>query len=283
MEGIIQGAYCNTPPQHGIMIVMVVFILFLLGLTVGSFLNVLADRLPRRESVVWGRSHCESCQHPLAWYDLVPVISCLLLRGRCRYCHHSYSVQYLLAEVGTGLMFVFLSLFFPMSTISAYALRVIICSCLLVIVLADLRYHVIPDEMVITLFIITLLSAFVLPMFAGPLVAEPSALSRLGTMGLLVAIFGGLVLITRGKGMGIGDVKYAAWMGLFLGFARGMVAFYLAFLTGAAVSVILIIWKKKSLKSAVAFGPFLVFGTLVAWWYGDSVWDWFWMTSSGWM
>lgn len=215
---------------------MTVLIFFLLGLCVGSFLNVLADRLPRDESVFWGRSHCDYCKKPLRWYELIPVVSFVLQAGRCRRCRKKLSLRYPLIELITGAAFVMLP-----------AQYWVLFSSFLVIFIADFTTQIIPDSM--------LLAAA-----ANALVVGPHFLSAVAAG----AFFYMLWFVTRGRGMGFGDVKLAAVLGLFLGYTRIIVAVYAAFLTGAAVGVILMLAGKKGWKSKIAFGPFLILGTVVS-------------------
>lgn len=255
---------------------MVLLVLFLFGLAIGSFLNVLADRLSLQESVIWKRSHCDRCQHTLAWNDLIPLVSYCMLRGRCRYCRHTFSWQYPFTEFSTGLLFVFLYLiipFTPYPTIGAYVYLLAVLCSLYVVVLADLRYHIIPDEMIIILLMLAVLHRIILPLFSIT-AGDFSPINAIVSSLVLGGIFMGLVLITRGKGMGWGDVKFAFWMGLFLGYPGSVVAFYLAFLTGALISLILIAWKRKTMKSAIPFGPFLVGATVISFFFGSALWQW---------
>jgi len=221
-----------------------VILIFLLGLCVGSFLNVLADRLPRGESVLWGRSHCDYCKKTLRWYELIPVISYIAQRGRCLRCHKPLSLQYLLVEIITGLGFVFL---YP------NMLNMIIFSALLVLFISDFKYQILPDSMIL----VASLAALVHPHFVA-------AAASFGFLYLLWAV-------TRGRGMGFGDVKFALFMGLFLGYPQIIVAYYIAFLTGAVAGVILILAGKKGWKSKIAFGPFLIAGTVIAHLWGQNI------------
>ena len=213
--------------------------LFILGLMVGSFVNVLADRLPRGESVLWGRSRCDHCKKPLRWYELIPVLSYIIQSGRCRRCHKRLSVQYPVIELVTGVGFVLL---YP-HHISFYLLFI----SLLVIFVADLKYQIIPDSMIVLGVL-------------GALWAGAYFLPAIGSFAFLYLVWA----LTRGKGLGFGDVKFAFLMGLLLGFPGVVIAFYVAFLTGAACGVILMVARYKTWKSKIAFGPFLVLGTVVA-------------------
>src|SRR3989344_2720687 len=196
------------------MISATVFI-FILGLAIGSFLNVLIDRLPQGVTIN-GRSHCDFCNKTLNWYDLVPVISFFLSGGRCRYCNKKLSWQYPLVESFTGIFFVaiYLLRMDPLMTISLLG----IASSLTVIFVADLKYHIIPDEAT------TAILFFSMP--------------RVISQGDVFNNF--LDLVTKGKGMGFGDVKLAAAMGWLLGIKVGLLALYLSFILGGVISLILI-------------------------------------------
>lgn len=224
----------------------------LFGLAVGSFLNVLIDRLPRGKNVITGRSTCDYCGKALRWFELIPLVSFLVQRGRCRRCHKKLSWQYLIVELVTAAGFIF---FAPSYWI--------IFSSLLVIFVADLKYQIIPDSMVVLGLLGVLLQGHPLQIPQG--------------VALWISAFGASVfflllwLVTHGKGMGLGDVKLAFLMGLLLGFPNIIIASYLAFLTGAGAGVILILLGKKKLKEKIAFGPFLVMGTVVALIWGDKI------------
>jgi leader peptidase (prepilin peptidase)/N-methyltransferase len=224
--------------------------LFLIGLCTGSFLNVLADRLPQGESVVWGRSHCDWCKKTLRWYELIPVASYMIQSGRCRRCRKPLSIQYPIVELVTGIGFVLL---FP-NNLSVYLLFM----SLLVIFVADLKFQIIPDSMIVWGCAAVLLHWYGRGMPAGDIV------QYILTGFACFAAFYLLWLVTRGKGLGFGDVKFAPLMGLWLGFPAVVIALYIAFLTGAFAGVILMLGRKKTWKSKIAFGPFLVLGTVVA-------------------
>ena len=262
-------------------------ILFLIGLFVGSFLNVIIDRLPRKETIAKGRSHCEFCKKELAWYDLIPLLSFLMLKGKCRYCHKQIGAYYPIIELSTGILFAATyffvvsnfkfqisnelinqnSLFFnsPIITLQALislAYYLFIVSSFIVIFFEDLKFGIIPDKIIFSSIIATFFYLSVL----NPQSLIINLLSALGAFSFFLILF----LITKGKGMGFGDVKLSVLLGLILGFPKIIFALYLAFLTGAFVGIILIIWRKKrSLKDAIPFGPFLIAGTLLSLFLGD--------------
>lgn len=271
---------------------MIILFLFILGLSIGSFLNVLSDRWSSEEGI-GGRSHCDYCKHTLSPLDLIPVISFVILGGRCRYCKKNLSWYYPVVEIVTGVSFVLIYIFWAVipsgvegslasrlggtsmraSETSSDILRfaqndIILIACLfgiicslIVIFFADLKYQIIPDEALVAM-----------TFFTVPLILIKKTLPD--------SIFGGIVLtglmyflyfITRGRGMGFGDVKYALVMGLLLGLVGGLLGLYIAFITGAVVSMILIVFSQKGLKSKIPFGPFLIFGTLSMLFFGEKV------------
>ena len=241
--------------------------IFLLGLCVGSFLNVLVDRLPREESVIQGRSYCESCKKELRWYDLIPLFSYISLKGKCRYCRISLSIYYPLVEFVTGIVFVSMVILtmdnFQLNQIITLAYNLFIASSLIVIFFTDLKYGIIPDKIIFPSIAISIIY-----LFLNPQLSALPILSALGAFLFFLLLFLG----TRGRGMGFGDVKLAIFMGIILGFPNIIVALYLAFLTGAIVGVIIILWKKERLKGAtMPFGPFLVFGTFLALVFGNYI------------
>lgn len=237
--------------------------LFLAGTFFGSFLNVIVDRLPRKETIIKGRSRCEICKKELAWYDLIPLFSFLLLKGKCRYCHKKLSLYYPVIELSTGILFATIYIFvissFPIfnsQLLISLAYYLFIASCFIVIFFEDLRFGIIPDKVVFPAIIVT---------FFYLLIIIPQSLiinlfSAVGACAFFLVLF----LITRGKGMGFGDVKLSFLLGLVLGFPKIVLALYLAFLTGAIFGLILIIWRKRSLKEAIPFGPFLIAAALAS-------------------
>lgn len=241
--------------------ILLLFFIFIVGLVVGSFLNVLIDRIPRGENIFTGRSHCEFCHHPLGGGDLIPLVSFMLLRGKCRYCHKKLSLYYMIIEIITGILFVFVVVY-PLYSIP-YVLFII--SSLIVVFFTDLKYGIIPFPIVLPAIIIVSIYLFLSP---NPDTLFTNFLAALGAGSFFFLLF----LLTRKRGIGFGDVVYALLMGLLLGFPKIILGLYIAFLTGAAVSLILVVAKQKKLHGGtVPFGPFLVFGTVVSLFWGDLI------------
>lgn len=240
-------------------------IVFITGLILGSFLNVVIYRLKELETIVLTRSHCPECKAELKWYDLIPFLSFIMLKTKCRYCGKPISWQYPLVEFGTALMFVLIFWQFG-NTLGAYFLM-LITLFLIVIFVYDLLHSIIPDEMVYPAIIIALIY----------LVIGNMANFKLA---LISALIGGgffiiLYLLGKGKWMGFGDVKLGVLMGLLLPYPKILPALFIAFVLGTIVGLILIVFKKKTIKSEVPFGPFLIIGTYFAIFYGDKILNWY--------
>ncbi len=246
---------------------MFYFFIFLLGLAVGSFLNCIIYRLETGQSFLRGRSFCPHCSHQLNFWDLIPVFSFLMLRGRCRYCHQKISWQYPLVEMATGLLF--LSIFNFQFSIFNF----IIVPFLIIIFVYDLKHYIIPDRVIYSAIGIAFLyQLFEIWNFGN---WDLFRIWDLG-FGILPAFFFlAIILLSKGRWMGLGDFKLAILMGLILGFPNILVALFSAFFFGAIIGVGLIISGKKTLKSEVPFGPFLVTSTFIALFWGRTIIDWY--------
>ena len=237
---------------------------FVLGTIIGSFLNVLIYRIPRGRSVVFPPSACGGCGARLGWQDLVPVVSYLLLPGRCRSCGATISPRYPAVEVLSGLGFLVWYLKFGL-TVEGLAAAVLF-SLLLVIIFIDLEFLIIPNRLVLAGLIL-----------GSPLILVQSPQLLLnGLLGLLVG--GGLLLITavvsRG-GMGGGDIKLAAMIGLYLGWPQVLLMLFVSFLLGSVVGLGLVALRRKKMKEAVPFGPFLAVATYIVMLWGPQILDWY--------
>ena len=240
--------------------------IFIIGASIGSFLNVLIDRLPKEENIN-GRSHCDYCGKKLNWYDMFPVFSYFILKGRSRCCNKKLSWQYPLIEFITGVIFVVVIKDSPyVESLTRTVLMLSILSCFIAIFVSDLKYHLISDYILLALFIFSILLKFVTPL-SGIHALTIDILS-----GLIVALPIWLIyFVSKERAMGLGDVYLAAIMGFLLGWQAGFLALYIAFVTGAIFGLIIIIFKKKKLKSKIAFGPFLVIGTVVMLFWGEKI------------
>lgn len=244
-------------------------IIFILGASIGSFLNVLIDRLSKDESIN-GRSHCDYCQKKITWYDLMPVLSFFILGGETRCCGKKLSWQYPVVEIVTGAIFIMVfkdSPYYGISIIRT-VLTASIISCLIVIFVSDFKYHLISDYILLALFVFSLIFHLTNSNQFQPI------LTNFISSGLIVALPIFLIyFISKERAMGLGDVFLAANIGFLLGWKAGFLALYIAFVTGAVFGLLMIILKNKKLKSKIAFGPFLVIGTIIMLFYGNKVWE----------
>jgi len=247
--------------------ILIYFFIPLFGLAVGSFLNCVIYRLERGESFLEGRSYCPHCRHILNWPDLIPVFSFLILKGKCRYCSQKISWQYPLVELATGIIFLLIFLTFSNLNNYTYVYLLSMISFLIVIFVYYLKHYIIPDKVIYPAIAIALIFNFQFLIFNQFSIFKFSILSAIGAAIFFLAI----VLISRGRWLGIGDIKLAFFIGLFLGFPNILVALFLAFLIGAIIGLGLVISGKKTLKSEVPFGPFLVTGTFLALFWGQNL------------
>lgn len=251
----------NLLNTYSDIVFLVVFFVFTIGAAMGSFINVVVDRLIHNKSLM-GRSHCDHCKKKLEWFELFPILSYVFLKGRCRRCHVKLSLEHPLIEIATGLLYVVTWFMVPPESLVLYWG---IVSCAWVIVLSDLRYKLISDSMQIALFLFILFQK---------IFEKASIFSLLGDFlsGIFVLLPIGLIyVITNERAMGLGDVILAGIIGFFLGVGKGLLALYVSFLVGAIVGVVLLVQRKKGMKSAVPFGPFLIIGMLVAGVWGDAL------------
>jgi len=253
------------------------FFVFLFGLMVGSFLNCVIYRLEKNESFLKGRSYCPHCKHILSWKDLIPILSFLILKRKCRYCKNKISVQYPLVELATGILFVSVAQLtvnseqLTISNLVNFCYLLIVICFLIIIFVYDLKYFLIPDKVIHPAIIIALIFNFQFLISKQFSIFNYSILSAFGAAFFFLLIF----LVSRGKWLGFGDVKLAFFMGLFLGFPNILVALFFAFFIGAIIGIGLIISGKKTLKSEIPFGPFLVTGTFIALFFGNQIINWY--------
>jgi len=253
--------------------------IFLLGTIIGSFLNVVIYRFNTGKTIVKGRSICMNCGHNLRWYELVPVFSFLIQRGKCRRCKSRISIQYPLVEILTGFIFALISFrFFPILYFSPLlymfynALFVFIFSLLIVISVYDLRHKIIPEKLVIIFIVISFLTIFINPNIFGRIFVLPNFFSIIS--GPLLALpFVLLWLFSKGRLMGLGDGKLILGIGWLLGIYQGLCAIIIAFWIGAIVSLFIMLLSKKkiNMKTEVPFAPFLIISTFVTFLFGLNV------------
>ena len=256
-------------------------LLFAFGMVIGSFLNVVIYRSITGESWVIGWSKCEHCQHRIRWYDNVPLLSYVILRGKCRDCKKSIALTHPVLEIIMGSLFVwwywFGAFFFELTKAPFQTIQplfwLFVGILLIVIVAADLLYYIIPDEAVGLLLILTVSYRIALTLLGEMQLTD--LIRSVIAMVLVFCFFGGLWLVTKGRGMGLGDVKLVVPLSLLLGWPKVFVGMFLAFIFGSVVSLLFILFKRLKFGQVVPFGPFLILGTITALLYGENLLQWY--------
>lgn len=254
---------------------------FLVGVAVGSFLNVVADRLSAGQSIISPPSHCPVCQRRIASRDLIPVFSYLWLKGRCRYCGATIPVRSLIVELCTGILFAFLYWHYGIGW--ELAIVIVYCCLFIILIVMDLEQGILPNKIVYPGMVI----ALIVTGLGSILGFEPSftagAIPRLFKLWIVNAAIGGaagfiiffvIALVFRG-GMGWGDVKLGAFIGLVAGFPLIFVAIFLAVVSGGLVAMILLLSKTKRRKEAIPFGPFLALAAMATLFWGNDLLHWY--------
>lgn len=231
------------------------FMMFILGLCFGSFINMLVYRTAERCDIHKKRSFCDHCGKQLNWWNNIPIFSFLFQKGKSQCCGKKLDYSYPIVELVTGLLFVMVGR--PQGS----PLHLIVGLAVVVLVVYSAVYDAktmyLPDWSTWALIALAIINIrYISNVYAA-----------IGASGFLFLLY----KITKGKGMGLGDVYLAVFMGLFLGWPKIMVAFYVAFIVGAIFGIILLILKKKKFKSEVPFGPFLLLGTMISWYFGNFV------------
>jgi len=258
--------------------IYITIVAFILGASVGSFLNALCERVYNHEPFVIARSVCRSCNKELSVLDLIPFFSFLFLRGKCRYCKAKLPMDLFLSEIILGVLFS-LSYFVARPLILTdmtmfylyWGFLLFNISFFFFIALYDFKYYIIPDLAVYGLsmiYIIIIIDIFVLNKTGLHVLYYADVTSfmiqHFITAIALLIFFLSIYLVTQGRGLGGGDVKLVFLIGLLLGAKPSIVFLYVAFFSGALVSILLLVVKTKQLKDAIPFGPFLAFGVIIA-------------------
>ncbi|WP_461180688.1 prepilin peptidase [Virgibacillus kimchii] len=243
---------------------LLIVLFFIFGLLFGSFFNVVGWRLPQHVPFANDRSRCPHCAHTLSWYENIPVVSFLVQSGRCRHCHGRISFLYPSVELLTGILFAlsFYLIGWQMELVTS----LLLVSMLMIILVSDLKYMVIPNK--VLLFFLPLL---IIMRIIVPLETWYSSIAGALTGFFLLTL---IILVSRG-GMGAGDMKLFVLLGLLLGMDKLLLAFFLSCLLGAVIGVLLIIVKRVQRKQPVPFGPFIAIASLISYFYGDSLLNWY--------
>ena len=241
----------------------------LFGTLIGSFLNVCIYRLPRHESIAWPGSHCPVCSHPIAWYDNIPLVSYLILAGRCRHCSVRIPVRYPVVEALNAIGYVGLLWFFGAGWPAVvYGL---LYSALLVVAGTDLSHKIIPNVITFPGIAVGLISASTIL----PLGFVNSLIGLLVGGGILWFLAWASPYLFGKEGMGGGDIKLLAMIGAFLGWKPALITIMVGSLLGSIVGITLIALRVIKREDYIPFGPFLVCGALVALFFGQSILDWY--------
>ena len=240
-------------------------LIFIIGLSIGSFLNVVIFRIDNIKTILYERSHCPRCKKILSWKDLIPFVSFMLLGGKCRYCNEPISRQYSAVELSTAILYAILFCLFGLSWGLVFYL--IIFSILIVVFVYDLKHELILEEFVWVALALTLLGSWY---FSG-----------LGIPNILLGglICGGiptiLVFVSKEKWMGMGDIKLGFLLGALVGYPQAVFLIFASFVLGSIVGMILMSTKKKGIKDSVPFAPFLILAGLVTLIWGNNFVNWY--------
>ncbi|MDD5758324.1 MAG: prepilin peptidase [Desulfobulbaceae bacterium] len=238
-----------------------------LGALVGSFLNVVILRLPEEgESIVFPPSHCPQCQALIHWYDNIPMISFLLLGGRCRHCRKSISWQYPIVELIMALLS--FALFYRFGLTADFFVYFVFCAALLVVIVIDLYHQIIPDVISLPGIILGFAASFLLPGLSW----QDSALGILLGGGIFYAIAAGYYLLAKRAGMGGGDIKLLAMIGAFLGWRALPFVIFASALLGSVIGIGAMIKQKKGGKTVIPYGPFLAMASYLYLFFAKEIW-----------
>lgn len=245
---------------------MIHFAFTLLGLLIGSFLNVVIYRWPKNESIAYPASHCTNCKSHIKWYDNIPVLSYILLKGKCRNCKTKISIRYPMVELLTALLFL---LTYHLTGLNFHLIiNLILVIVFIIIVFIDIDYYIIPDTMTLTIAILAIINIVLNLM-------NDNTYNYLSHIYGLVFGFGLLFLIRfistkiyKKEAMGFGDVKLLGALGLLLGLKGTILTFILSFVIAAFIEVFLLKIKVKSKENEIAFGPYLIIAAFIAYYFG---------------
>lgn len=243
---------------------MIIVVVSLLGLVLGSFINAVVWRLKSGESISHGRSMCPECRHQLAWYDLVPVVSWVLLRGKCRYCKKPISVQYPLVELGVAGLFG-LSVYQATGLdVASLGLWLALLVLLMILALYDAKWYELPNVVMHTALVLGLVY-FVLRF------KVPQGFLQLGASLAAAAVFYGLWYLSEGKLMGGADSKLVLLIGLILPPAELLIALAVGFILGGVGAAYVLLRKQKGMMDQIPFGPYLIAGLIIVQLYGAAI------------
>jgi leader peptidase (prepilin peptidase)/N-methyltransferase len=251
-------------------------LVFIFGLIVGSFLNSVIYRLQKSQdikSLFKERSYCPNCKKTLSFLDLIPLASFIFLYGKCRYCKKPISLQYPLVEISTALLFLLVYLQFGISWEAL--IWAVLIAILVVVFTYDLLHLEMPVILICTGIVLAVVLIFIKIYSSISGFDWQQGLNYFYGALVLGSFLGLLVLISWEKWMGVGDIWMGLLVGLLLGLNQALVALFIAFISGALISLILIVIKKKSIKDKIPFAPFLIIGLLIALIWGQDIINWY--------
>lgn len=241
---------------------LIPILIFIYGSIFGSFFNVVILRTPKNESLVAKSSHCPKCHTNIKPYDLIPILSFLILGGKCRSCKSPISWRYPFIEAITGLLYVWIYLVFGFSVQTVVG--IILVSLLIIITVIDIDTLEIQDRFQILILILALYNLTISP---NPLIEH--------LIGFFIISVPFYLIAYATSGIGGGDIKLIALGGLLLGYKATLVAFFVSSLIGGIIALYLLVTKQKERKSLIAFGPYLCFGIFIAYLYGNQIFNWY--------
>lgn len=253
-------------------------VLLVLGVCVGSFINAVLYRIPRGETVWRGRSRCPACGRLIAWRDLIPIASFILLAGRCRHCRQRISWRYPAVELTSGVLFVLGGLVLGPAVLSwpglgHLALYLTAASFFLVLFMYDLEHYLVPDRIVLAAIALVLILNLLAAVFE--VAAAPSAWFLLLGAGAGGIWFLWQFLVSRGRWVGGGDIRLGLLMGALLGWPQILLALMVAYIGGSILALGLIVTGKKTFKSRLPFATILLPSALIVFLWGDNLWRWY--------
>ncbi|MBD7911682.1 MULTISPECIES: A24 family peptidase [Clostridium] len=244
----------------------IILFIILIGLSIGSFLNVCICRIPNEESISFPPSHCTSCGYKLKFYDLIPVLSYFILKGRCRKCKEKISIQYPLVEITNAILYV--ALYIKFGCTFEFIKYSILLSILVVIGIIDLQtqyvYRITTIVGAVSGGVFFIIKWKIDNKFPGGY-----------ALGAIIGFFIIYIIVKVTGGMGEGDIEIATICGLFLGIKQIIFAIFISFVTGGVVGLMYLIFKLKGRKDEIAFGPYLVLGTITAIFFGVNIINWY--------
>ena len=254
------------------LILKIIYYMFfgLFGLCIGSFLNVVIYRWPNGMSIVSPPSHCPNCDYKLRWYDNIPVISYILLGGKCRNCKEHISFRYTLVELGN--MFLWIAcLYFSYSNIYIAVINSLVCSILVCIFFIDIEHKIILDRFNIAIIVLAAISIFFFPKGEWLYMLCDKLSGAIIGGGFFLLMFYGSIFILKKEGLGGGDVKYMFAAGMLLGWKNIILAILIASVLGSIIMIIIQKTRKDDKDHEYPFAPYLVAGTLISLFFGTQI------------